>query len=302
MLLRTKIPFRSSGIYIILSITNGKRYIGSAVNLRERKNLHFSELKRRHHNKHLQNHYNKYGKDDLYFGILEFCSKENLISREQYYLDFLSPEFNIDPIAGSRLGAKFTKVHKNKISTKLKEFYLTGEGEKKRKDPEYKEKQKERGKKAWATEELKLKNKEAQRKGWTTEARSNFSKIRIEISKNIETKEKMSEASKQMWKDPEFRIKVKNSHKKYWENISPEELHFRVGGLIEARENPKLRQAFIEKVSHPVNQFDKQGNFIKTYSSQKEASYQTKVDPTNISDCVNSRTKTAGGFIWKNLD
>ena len=68
-MIRTIFP-GTSGIYIIYSIVNGKRYVGSAVNLKNRKNNHFSELKKRTHcNEHLQNHYNKYGQNDLRFGV-----------------------------------------------------------------------------------------------------------------------------------------------------------------------------------------------------------------------------------------
>jgi group I intron endonuclease len=37
---------------------------------------------------------------------LEYCNKENVISREQYYIDLLKPEYNILQVAGSSLGFK----------------------------------------------------------------------------------------------------------------------------------------------------------------------------------------------------
>jgi hypothetical protein len=45
---------------------------------------------------------------------LEYCKKENVISREQYYFDFLNPEYNILKIAGSSLG------YKHSLETRLK--------------------------------------------------------------------------------------------------------------------------------------------------------------------------------------
>lgn len=53
-----------SGIYKIQSKVKPERiYIGSAVNIRHRRNQHFSSLSlNNHHNKKLQYHYNKYGK------------------------------------------------------------------------------------------------------------------------------------------------------------------------------------------------------------------------------------------------
>jgi group I intron endonuclease len=50
--------------------------------------------------------------------ILEYCTKENAISREQYYLDLLNPEYNILKIAGSRLGFKHSEETLLKMSGK----------------------------------------------------------------------------------------------------------------------------------------------------------------------------------------
>lgn len=106
-----------SGIYQIINLINGKIYIGSAINLINRKSIHFIKLKRNiHENKYLQNSWNKYGKEYFEFNILENCEKENLIKREQYYLDILNPEYNISPIAGSQLGFKFSEESKRKMS------------------------------------------------------------------------------------------------------------------------------------------------------------------------------------------
>jgi len=106
----------NTGIYQIKSIQKEKIYIGSAVSLKCRKSTHFKELKdNTHSNKHLQNHVNKYGIEDLVFIIMEFCSKEKLIEREQYWMDTLKPEFNICRVAGSALGVKWSEEQKQKI-------------------------------------------------------------------------------------------------------------------------------------------------------------------------------------------
>lgn len=82
----------------------------------------------KHDNPYLQNAYNKYGKNNFKFEIIEECIVDNLISREQYYLDKMKPwkreiGYNICITAtGSKanLGKKFTKEHKEKISKALK--------------------------------------------------------------------------------------------------------------------------------------------------------------------------------------
>lgn len=48
-----------------------------------------------HINKKLQNSWNKHGEDIFQYYILEFCSEENLVKREQFYIDTLKPEYNL---------------------------------------------------------------------------------------------------------------------------------------------------------------------------------------------------------------
>lgn len=106
-----------SGIYLIVNIVNGKKYVGSAVNLNKRWNGHAELLrKNQHHNPHLQSAYNKYGKDSFVFTVLEQCGKEFLISREQFFIDEINPEYNICPTAGNTLGRKFSEETKKKMS------------------------------------------------------------------------------------------------------------------------------------------------------------------------------------------
>ena len=42
--------------------------------------------------------------------IIEYCSPEDLIKREQYYLQGLKPDYNILKTAGSLLGFKHSKA------------------------------------------------------------------------------------------------------------------------------------------------------------------------------------------------
>lgn len=80
---------KKSGVYKIVNQNNGKIYIGSACVLISRFNSHFSLLKNnKHDNAHLQNSYNKHGADSFLFSIVELASVEDLLLREQHYLDF----------------------------------------------------------------------------------------------------------------------------------------------------------------------------------------------------------------------
>lgn len=107
-----------TGIYKIQSKIKSERYyIGSAINIHLRKIKHLNDLKnKKHANKKLQNHYNKYGEDDLEFSILISCSKENLIKHEQFFIDAYKPWFNICPNAGSALGRKWSESMREKMT------------------------------------------------------------------------------------------------------------------------------------------------------------------------------------------
>jgi len=105
-----------SGIYRWVNNSNGKSYVGSAIDL--------SQRLRQHYNGHrsnilLQNAIKKYGLSNFSIQILEYCDKKYIISREQYYFNSLKPEFNLNPTAGSKLGSKQTEATKQKTSKAL---------------------------------------------------------------------------------------------------------------------------------------------------------------------------------------
>lgn len=117
----------NSGIYAILNKINKKLYIGSAINLRIRKNDHLKLLrKNKHYNRYLQSTFNKHKEENFSFLILEYINyKFDLIKREQYYIDRYQSfnrnhGYNLSPTAGSSLGVKFSEEIrlKNNITRK----------------------------------------------------------------------------------------------------------------------------------------------------------------------------------------
>jgi group I intron endonuclease len=109
---------KEAGIYQILNKINGKRYIGSAVDVRRRWRLHCSELHRHIHcNPHLQAAWELYGRKNFAFSVLEYVPDvERLLEREQHYLDLLSPEYNIALVAGSQLGLVRSEEARQRMS------------------------------------------------------------------------------------------------------------------------------------------------------------------------------------------
>src|SRR6478752_6993861 len=92
-------------IYKIINIINSKTYIGSTVNFTRRKAEHKYRRKKFIGNSIIRNAVIKYGENSFKFEILEYIAfkkyyntndKESLLSkREQYYVDTISPEYNI---------------------------------------------------------------------------------------------------------------------------------------------------------------------------------------------------------------
>jgi group I intron endonuclease len=106
-------------IYSIISVSNGKRYIGSTTDYTRQKRVHLCNLKNgKHHSYKLQNNYNKYGPDNLVFEVIEVVNRvEDLIMTEQKYLDEFKPELNVTMIAGlnSHIGLKRNEETKEKM-------------------------------------------------------------------------------------------------------------------------------------------------------------------------------------------
>lgn len=77
-----------AGVYCIENIYNGKMYIGSSFNAHQRIMAHFSLLRNnKSHNNHLQASYNKYGRDAFVGYVVEFCEKNIVKDREQFWID-----------------------------------------------------------------------------------------------------------------------------------------------------------------------------------------------------------------------
>lgn len=83
------------GIYEIKNKVTGKIYIGSSKQIEKRWEQHLQVLEKgEHHSILLQRAWNKYGKECFEFIVKEECKEEELLVREQKYLD-LRPEYNI---------------------------------------------------------------------------------------------------------------------------------------------------------------------------------------------------------------
>lgn len=113
---------KQSGIYKIINKVNGKYYIGSSDQLYRRWKHHQNRLNgNRHENPHLQNAWNKYGKNAFQFIIVEVEKPASLLMIEQSYLDVCksvpNSSYNISYDASAPMrGRPHTPETKQKMS------------------------------------------------------------------------------------------------------------------------------------------------------------------------------------------
>jgi len=109
-----------SGVYMWENLTNGKCYIGSAVDLYFRLSFYFSISAMQNSliksKSYIYNAILKHGHSNFSLTILEYCSPEKCIEREDFYLSSLQHKYNILEKAGSLLGFKHSQESKTIMS------------------------------------------------------------------------------------------------------------------------------------------------------------------------------------------
>lgn len=117
---------KASGIYGIWNTENGKVYVGSTcgnVGFNRRWQLHKRQLTANVHiNTHLQYAWNKYGADAFEFRIIEECTDEVLVSREQAWMDHygsMNPERGYN-IRGAGSHGEVSEETREKLSLALR--------------------------------------------------------------------------------------------------------------------------------------------------------------------------------------
>jgi hypothetical protein len=86
-----------AGIYMIKNKITGESYIGQSIQPYRRRTEHFSKLTKNYNQitpPRLQSAIKQHGKICFVFGVLEYCSKEELLAKEKYYIDLYKPEYN----------------------------------------------------------------------------------------------------------------------------------------------------------------------------------------------------------------
>ena len=104
-----------AGVYLISNNVNGKCYVGSTIHLDQRRKQHFSRLEHNKHvNKHLQNAYNKYGREAFEFEVLEIIDIDDSIKGVK------KSESYAKHIREGQKGRVLSEEHKAKLSQAAK--------------------------------------------------------------------------------------------------------------------------------------------------------------------------------------
>jgi len=273
---------------MIQSLSKPERiYVGSAVNFRPRWNRHKADLlKNKHNNPILQSHYNKYGKDDLVFDMVEsgeYAGKQHLLAREQGWFDRFSfdgtglPYFNISKIAGSNLGYVYPFGVKCPPSFRGRHHSV-----------ESKQLLREAGLGRKASEES--------------------------IRKRVAFLFK-----------PVYQYSLDGVFIKEWESVvgAGLALSLKAAGIsvcargicqqssgfiwrykssIGVPRNLSMKEVgidYFKTLEKAVSQFDSKGQCVNFWYSIAEASRKTGIDESSIGRCCKGKSNTAGGFIWK---
>jgi len=263
----TSVKTLKSGVYQIINTTNNKIYVGSSINLKQRFNDHKKLLRHnKHPNNHLQSSWNKYGENNFKFKIIEFVVNENLLIKEQFYIDLFSSYdrkigYNLSKIAGSTIGYRFSEESKVKMSNSKINT----------------DRQIELKEKAESTDFIYL-NLEASEKVNTDIKNPFYNKSHSEESKEKMRLAKLGSKNPNYGKGPMLGKKLTEEHK------------LKISNSNSGKNN---------KNSNPVIQFDLDMNKIKEWDSAGIAAKTLNLSVGNIWMCCNGKARTSYGFIWK---
>lgn len=109
------------GVYCIENLVDGKKYIGQSKNITKRWQTHRYKLNNNmHYNQHLQSSWNKYGKTNFKFYIIEKCDIKFLNECEKNYIKYFNSnnrDFGFNKDLGGGCLKEISKETKNKISS-----------------------------------------------------------------------------------------------------------------------------------------------------------------------------------------
>jgi group I intron endonuclease len=108
-----------SGIYRRVNNLNKKSYVGSGIDLAKRLRSYYNKNELNRNPRPIKDALVKYGHKNFTLDFLEYCPIPELLEREQFYIDLLSPEYNILKFAYSLLGFRHSPENIEKFKSKI---------------------------------------------------------------------------------------------------------------------------------------------------------------------------------------
>jgi len=255
-----------SGIYKIKNVVNNKVYIGQAKNLNTRYREHLYYIKNnKHYNYYLQKSFEKYGKENFNYSILEEVEDDSLLNiREKYWIDYYgginsNNTYNFkDPLLN-----EYNDYIRKKLSKSS-----SGKN-----NPNYGN--------YWTEEQKENSSKNKKGKSWEE---------LYGIEKSKKMKKKLSNSHEGKIVKEETKEKLRKI------NIGSGNPAYGKGDRQRGEKNPMYGKPSVTR--RLVLRFDKNGNFIKRYEFLQEVA-EDGFNVGNVSSAANGKLKSSGGFIWK---
>jgi len=297
----------NSGIYEIRNIVNGNRYIGSSVDLNRRLKVHLCLLnKGMHTNAHLQSAWDKYGEDSFNFEVLELCEEDQVLEREQWYIDNGSPEYNMaQSVSAPFLGMIHTTETRKRISEIQNRRF---------EDLVEREKVGSRGRGRKPSKEARQRMSEsAQRRVVSTRTKQLLSERNLGENNpmygkthNEETRRTISERAKERYRDPAARQKISDALRGRVNGPPSIETRRRMseaqkGKIIseKAKQKMSISHSGVKSYNHrPVERVCPDTGETKAYPFIKSVK-QDGFSPSCVSHVCNGRRKHHRGFLWR---
>lgn len=280
-----------SAVYKIHNTVSGKVYVGYTTDFRRRVSQHLFQLRKgKHHSKHLQVAFDKYGEGAFDFLLIEEVERAQAVEREQFWIDTLG---TCNPTIGynkARVGHNPGCPHT--IETKR----LMAE--------------QRRGKPATDRQIAANRKNAASRRGLPRppEVGVKISAALIGREVSEETRRKISEINtgRRHTEEAKAKIAAAGVGRKLSDDARAKISAFWMGRKRSPeqgrRHSEAMKGRFLGAERYNalgVIQCDLEGNVIAVHDSGASASRATGVANSNISKVIKGKLPHAGGFLWR---
>lgn len=275
-----------SGVYQIVLKEDGRSYIGSAVNIKNRWNAHKLAAKRNKTKQVIAKAIAKYGPDSFNWIVLEYCEVDQLLVREQHWLDTIRPfadegnGFNVRKTADSNIGIKRSLESRKKQSQTMLGVPKTAE------------------------------HKQKMRESWhNNRGDEYYAALRERITgeknpaKRPDVREKISKAmTGKGWKDDKCRVEKHVAARKGKQRSDEAKENMRKAQQKNKTRSNEARETFYlaQRVLYEITKPD--GNTFQMYSRElKELCITEQLQYANLISTANTNRPYKGGWIAKRL-